>query len=161
MSPEDFEPFCLREAQPSDLDGLMALERTCFETPWTEAAFEQEVNLPQAELWLVSERPDGEPCAYINFWVAAGEVSLLNVAVHPDLRRRGLAAKLLGWMESRGGERSGEIAFLEVRRSNVGGLALYAREGYQQVGIRKRYYGDTGEDAIVMSKALDESARRR
>ena len=131
------------------------MEGACFSSPWTREAFVQEIELPQAELWIVSQEEGGLPCAYVNFWVAASEVSLLNVAVHPSQRRRGLAGRLLRWMEERGSEGGGEAVFLEVRRSNRAGLALYLREGYAQVGIRKGYYGDNGEDAIVMSKTLD------
>ena len=159
MSRQYFEPFALREAHHSDLDGLLDLEVACFTSPWTREAFEQEVELPQAELWIVSEEDDGPPCAYVNFWIAAGEVSLLNVAVHPSQRRRGLAGRLRRWMEERGREGGGESVFLEVRRSNAAGLALYLREGYDQVGIRKGYYGDNGEDAIVMSKTLDGGSK--
>ncbi len=82
------------------------------------------------------------------------EVSLLNVAVDPDFRRLGLASQLLGAMERRAAEESAEAIFLEVRRGNEGARALYERDGYGQVGIRKKYYADTGEDALVLSKML-------
>jgi ribosomal-protein-alanine N-acetyltransferase len=155
MRGEDYVPFLVREAEPDDLTGLLELERACFASPWTAAAFEQELDLPQAELWLAFETGQESPCGYINFWVVAGEVSLLNVAVHPQCRRRGLGVKLLALLEVRATSRGGESVFLEVRRSNVSGLALYAAQGYEQVGIRKGYYGDNKEDAVVMSKALD------
>jgi ribosomal-protein-alanine N-acetyltransferase len=160
MTTEHFAPFLVREADAEDLPGLMQLERACFDSPWTEAALEQELGLPQAEIWLVFEEAQTVPCAYINFWVAAGEVSLLNVAVHPGARRRGLAGKLLALMENRGANRGGASVFLEVRRSNEAGRALYAAQGYHQVGIRKGYYSDNREDAVVMSKALDAGPSR-
>ena len=161
MYGEGMEPFLVREATAEDLVSLLELEQACFTAPWTAAAFEQELDLPQAELWLVFEQGESQPCAYINFWVAAGEVSLLNVAVHPSARRRGLASRLLALMEDRGAKRGGESVFLEVRRSNIAGLALYAAEGYEQVGIRKGYYGDNKEDAVVMSKPLDVGPPQR
>jgi len=161
MYRQEFAPFSVREATESDLPGLLELERACFSSPWVEEAFQQELDLPQADLWLVFEPGEGTPCAYIDFWVVAGEVSLLNVAVHPSARRRGLAGKLLCLMETRGIQKGGATVFLEVRRSNLAGLALYVAEGYEQIGIRKGYYSDNKEDAVVMSKALDAGSLER
>lgn len=161
MYSQEFSPFLVREAAEGDLPSLLELEQACFSSPWVEEAFQQELDLPQAELWLVFEPGEGGPCAYIDFWVVSGEVSLLNVAVHPSARRRGLAGKLLALMEVRGAQRGGTAVFLEVRRSNVAGLALYAAEGYEQIGIRKGYYSNNKEDAVVMSKALDAGSKER
>jgi ribosomal-protein-alanine N-acetyltransferase len=161
MYSHQFSPLFVREATPSDLNSLLELEQACFSSAWVEAAFQQELDLPQAELWLVFEEGEPTPCAYIDFWVVSGEVSLLNVAVHPSVRRRGLAAKLLGLMEVRAAGRGGTTVFLEVRRSNVAAFALYAAEGYEQIGIRKGYYSDNKEDAVVMSKVLDAGSSER
>ena len=150
--------FRFRRALETDLDPLLRLERRCFESPWAPQAFEQELVHPQAELWLAYVEEDGEdaePIGYVDFWVVAGEVSLLNLAVDPRLRRRGLARQLLALMEEVGRENSGEVVFLEVRRSNLPGLELYRNFGFVQVGIRKGYYSDNREDALVLSKRLD------
>ncbi|MEE2829071.1 MAG: ribosomal protein S18-alanine N-acetyltransferase [Myxococcota bacterium] len=156
------DPFVFRSAETEDLEALLALETACFESPWARAAFAQELVLPHAEVWLAFESGvEGKggaspaPVGYINFWIVAGEISLLNVAVHPRVRRRGLASLLLSLLEMRGRERQGEIVFLELRRSNESAFCLYRGAGYQQIGIRKGYYGDNREDAIVMSKLLD------
>ena len=156
VSQADFAPRLLREAQPEDIGALLELERACFDDPWTRDAFLQEMALPHAELWMLFDEGEDEPVAYVNFWVSAGEVSLLNVAVRPSVRRQGLARMLLDWMEARGRDRGGESVFLEVRRSNEGAIELYRKAGFSQVGIRKGYYSAGGEDAVVMSKALDE-----
>ena len=155
-------PFVFRRAEASDLGALLVLEEACFDSPWARDAFEQELVLPHAEVWLAFESvedgpavPPPAPVGYINFWVVAGEISLLNVAVHPRVRRRGLASLLLGQMEIRGREQQGAVVFLELRRSNESAFSLYRAAGYQQIGIRKGYYGDNREDAIVMSKPLD------
>jgi ribosomal-protein-alanine N-acetyltransferase len=149
-----------REATPDDLDHLLVLEHAAFDRPWPAGAFEQELALPQASVWLAfggpADQPGREPMAYADFWVVEDEVSLLNIAVHPDHRRRGLASELLRLVERVGAERGGEQVFLEVRASNEPALALYRTHGYVQVGIRKGYYSSDGEDAIVMHRVLDD-----
>ena len=147
--------FTLRLATTRDLSRLLALEERSFDRPWPAGAFEQELTLPQAEVWLAADpsEPD-RAVGYIDFWIVGPEINLLNVAVDPDFRRQGLARRLLDHMEERAREVGGEAIFLEVRRGNDGARALYTRRGYEQIGIRKRYYSDTGEDAIVLSKAV-------
>ena len=154
MAEEDFDPYQLRQATEADLSGLMQLEEMCFTTPWTRAAFLQEMELPHAELWLLFLAGESVPLAYVNFWVAVDEASLLNIAVQPSLQRKGIASRLLRWMENRGRLRGAQSVFLEVRRDNVAGLMLYRRAGYIQVGIRKGYYSSDKQDAVVMRKEL-------
>ncbi len=150
-----------REALPGDLDLLLALEHAAFDRPWPAGAFEQELMLPQAAVWLAFTGPEdqseSELAGYADFWVVEDEVSLLNIAVHPAHRRRGLGGRLLELVERVGAERGGEQVFLEVRASNAAGLALYRGRGYVQVGIRKGYYSDDKEDAIVMRRVLDDA----
>lgn len=145
----------LKRATGRDLPELLALEERCFDRPWPEGAFAQELALPYAQVWLAFDEGDPRPLGYVDFWVIEGEISLLNVAVDPRARRRGLARQLLQVMEDEGRAVGGETVFLEVRRSNEGGLALYRSAGFQQIGIRKGYYAAEKEDAIVMSRSLD------
>lgn len=147
--------FEFRPAGPDDLPALLRLEGRCFDRPWPAGAFEEELAAPHAELWLAFDGPSGEPCGYVDFHVVADEVSLLNLAVDPAARGLGLGAELIALMEQRGSERGGRTVFLEVRRGNEGGLALYRRAGYLQIGLRRGYYSSNGEDAIVMSRRLD------
>lgn len=149
--------FALTLATSDDLPRLLELERRSFERPWPEGAFEQELALPQAEVWL-AEGEGGRAVGYVDFWIVGPEVSLLNVAVDPDVRRQGLARQLLSKLEERAREVAAEAIFLEVRRGNEGARALYAREGYEQIGIRKKYYSDNQEDAIVLAKEISGTA---
>ncbi len=147
--------FSLRRATFDDLARLLALERRSFDRPWPAGAFEQELSLPQSEVWLAAA--DGLPdraVGYVIFWIVGPEVNLLNVAVDPDHRRQGLARKLLHTVQDRAQDVDAEAIFLEVRRGNQGARTLYSQEGYEQVGIRKRYYSDNREDAIVMAKSI-------
>ncbi len=150
--------FAFRRATADDLPALLALEERCFDRPWPEGAFAQELDLPYAQIWLALDGDDPRPVGYVDFWVVHGEVSLLNVAVDPRARRRGLARALLDVMGREGRALGGETVFLEVRRSNEAGLALYRAAGFRQIGIRKGYYAAEGEDAIVMARSLDSDA---
>ncbi len=144
-----------RRAVTADLEALLRLERRCFERPWPVGAFEQELAAPYSEVWLAFDGPGDDPVGYIDFHVIADEVSLLNVAVDPDARRRGLGGELMAVMESRGQQLGGQTIFLEVRRGNAVGLALYRKAGYEQIGLRKGYYAGDREDAIVLCKRLE------
>ena len=145
--------FTFRPATLEDLPGLLQLEERSFDRPWPPGAFEQELSLPHAEVWLAMDE-GGAFAGYVDFWVVGPEVSLLNVAVDPGFRRRGLARELLGCMNRRAEAVEAEAIFLEVRRTNDGARALYAQEGFEQIGIRKAYYSDTGEDALVLARSL-------
>ena len=147
-----------RRAVTADLDALLELEGRCFERPWPAGAFEQELAAPYSEVWLAFDRdPDGAPIGYVDFHVIADEVSLLNVAVEPAARGRGLGAELVELMERRGRELGGQTVFLEVRRGNTRGLALYRKAGFEQIGLRKGYYSGDREDAVVLCKRLEEA----
>jgi ribosomal-protein-alanine N-acetyltransferase len=90
-------------------------------------------------------------------WFVADEVHLANVAVAPDMRRRGLAQRFLGELLEAGTARGSRIVVLEVRRSNVAAQALYQRNGFFTVMIRRGYYRNDKEDALVMIKHLEET----
>jgi ribosomal-protein-alanine N-acetyltransferase len=96
---------------------------------------------------------------YLVAWFVADEVHLANLAVVPDVRRRGLAQRFLGELESEGRRREARMVILEVRRSNAAAQGLYRKNGYYTVSIRRRYYRDNHEDALVMIKPLSESGR--
>ncbi|HEJ82941.1 MAG TPA: ribosomal-protein-alanine N-acetyltransferase, partial [Desulfobacteraceae bacterium] len=91
---------------------------------------------------------------YICFWIFAGEVHLLNIAVHKACRQKGVGWRLLSKMFEVGISEGAETAWLEVRPSNLAAKSLYAKAGFLEVGRRLRYYTDTAEDAILMSRAL-------
>ncbi|HCP44832.1 MAG TPA: hypothetical protein DIU15_02210, partial [Deltaproteobacteria bacterium] len=103
--------------------------------------------------------PSSRPVGFVSFWVVGPEISLLNIAVDPASRRRGLGRRLLDLAEERGRDRGGCVVFLEVRAGNEAAVTMYRRRGYLQVGIRKGYYADNGEDALVLSRELVEQAR--
>jgi ribosomal-protein-alanine N-acetyltransferase len=140
------EPVTVRSLGFSDLPQVIAIERRAFATPWSLSMFVLELSKPSGVcLAAVAERRVRGYliCArYADVW------HLMNIAVDPARRREGIASALLEEMLARGGR---EQAFtLEVRPSNGGAIALYERFGFRSAGTRRRYYSDTGEDAVIM-----------
>lgn len=140
---------------PSYLTDILNIERSSFPSPWGGEAFAQEVQNPVSRFWGIL--CDSGLAAYVCFWVAAGEIHLMNIAVHPGMRNRGLGRALMEKVVQTGAEEGVEKIWLEVRPSNRAARALYSGMGFTEVGRRHRYYTDTGEDAIVMALALSPS----
>jgi ribosomal-protein-alanine N-acetyltransferase len=134
-----------------DLDEVDLIERVSFKEPWPPQTFAEELTRPFARVDVV--RVDGRIIGFANYWLVAGEVSLLAIAIHPDLRRRGHAAQLLTHVLEQSRRAGCERVFLEVRRGNQPAIALYQRHGFTTLHSRTAYYAD-GEDALVMSVEL-------
>jgi ribosomal-protein-alanine N-acetyltransferase len=142
--------------EPADLDRVMAINRDSFLHPWSEDLMRRELYHDWSTILLaVAEDPPRPALAgFIVFWLVHDEVHVLNVAVAPEHRRRGVARALMREAAARGRARGARLVTLEVRRSNEPALALYRRLGYREVGVRPRYYAEEGEDAIVMDLPL-------
>jgi [ribosomal protein S18]-alanine N-acetyltransferase len=133
-------------------EAILAIERASFPSPWSPQAFRAETENVISSLWTWVS--GGHVAAYICFWRFAGEIHLLNLAVHPSQRRKGIGRYLLSRMcetAIRNGVRDMQ---LEVRPSNAAARALYEKAGFREVGRRPRYYDDTREDAILMTLAI-------
>ncbi|UZP68306.1 ribosomal protein S18-alanine N-acetyltransferase [Desulfovibrio mangrovi] len=145
---------------PEHISEVAALEKRCFSMPWQEEqfrlAFEQQI------FSIFGLRYKGVLVAYVAVYHTQYELEILNIATHPDYRRSGLGKRLLGLMLQIGVKMGIENSVLEVRRSNSAAIALYESYGYEQCGVRRHYYADTNEDALVYTKALqsDEGASK-
>lgn len=149
--------WVLRRARPADVDRIVAIEKDGFLHPWSRDLVERELGHSWSRVVLACEvDPAGDErvLGYIVFWIVHDEVHVLNVATALEARRRGVGRALMDAAEEEGRARGARLATLEVRRSNVGAIALYRDIGYRQVGIRPNYYAEEHEDAIVMVKAL-------
>jgi ribosomal-protein-alanine N-acetyltransferase len=136
-----------------DLDEVLDIERVSFQTPWSRGAFRYELTQNRVARSLVV-RLGRQLAGYLCLWEIGHEIHITNLAVRPDLRRRGVARALLGHVME-GARRDGvELVFLEVRPTNLEALALYESFGFRVIGRRKGYYFDTGEDALVMEARL-------
>ena len=144
------EVSCLnfREMVPEDADGVEQVEKACFSIPWSRQSFWEEAS-NENTLYLLAL--DGENIiGYAGTWLVAGEAQITNVAISPEYRGQGVATSLMTELVRRVRERGITAMTLEVRPSNAPALALYAKFGMKEVGRRKGYYADNGEDAIIM-----------
>jgi ribosomal-protein-alanine N-acetyltransferase len=136
----------IRRLAYADLPQVIAIERRSFPTPWSLAMFVLELSKPSGICLAASQ--EGRLIAYLVCSRYEALWHLMNVAVDPDLRRRGIATTLLTHLFAEAGEDSQYT--LEVRQSNFPAIALYERYGFRGAGTRRRYYQDNGEDALVM-----------
>ena len=140
------------------LEELEKLERMCFSRPWSKKMLAEELD-NQCAAFLVAVEPETEqPVGYAGLLVVADEGYITNVAVFPEYRRQGVAAKLLAVFENFA--RGNHLAFLtlEVRPSNAAAIALYESFGFRQAGRRKNYYDLPKEDALILTKYYTEEA---
>ncbi|MBI4639722.1 MAG: ribosomal protein S18-alanine N-acetyltransferase [Candidatus Tectomicrobia bacterium] len=143
----------------ADLDEVVVIEKQSYASPWPRALFLSELrDVNSAHLLVARPVHRGTPdhvLGYICFWVVVDEAHIVNVAVHPLYRRQGIGEKLMRETLQYAREVGCLRATLEVRVSNHGAQRLYEKLGFIPVAIRKRYYSDNGEDAIVMWSSLD------
>jgi ribosomal-protein-alanine N-acetyltransferase len=156
VSAQQPPPPSPRLAGLRDLDAVVRVDVRSFTRHWPAEDFAEQLRDPRVALWIMEEGQ--EPLAYVHVRTVAGEAELLNIAVQPSARRRGLALALLLHAQDQAAAAGAERMFLEVRADNAAALALYRSAGWEQVGIRKRYYSEDGADAIVMSIDLVERA---
>lgn len=140
----------IRPMTAADVSSVAALEKLCFSDPWSVSSIASELDNPLS-LWLVWEE-DGAAAAYLGVQRVPPQADVMNVAVSPALRRRGIARALFAELERRLPEI--DELFLEVRASNSGAIALYRTLGFEQVGRRPNYYLDPREDALILRKEL-------
>ena len=124
------------------------LEKLCFSDPWSERSVASELTNPLS-LWLVAL--DGDLVAgYVGSQTVLDETDMMNIAVHPDFRRRGVAGSLVRSLVEALKDRGSHQLTLEVRASNGPARRLYETLGFSQVGLRKAYYRAPREDALIL-----------
>ena len=131
-----------------DIDQVTEISSLSFSHSWSRKSYEQELQNSLAK-YFVAEI-DNKVIGFVGTWLIVDESHIKNVAVHPDYRKNGIASKLIDAMISYCKEH-GCIAYtLEVRAGNIPAISLYEKHGFKQDGIRKGYYQDNNEDAILM-----------
>jgi ribosomal-protein-alanine N-acetyltransferase len=147
-------PITIRSLGYSDLPQVISIERRAFPTPWSLAMFVLELSKPSGVCLAAIE--DRRIVGYLICSRYADVWHLMNIAVDPPARRRGIATALLDEMIARAGV---DAAYtLEVRPSNGSAISLYERFGFRSAGTRRRYYQDTGEDALIMWRTTETAS---
>lgn len=148
---EPAEEFSVVPMQVGHLNQVLQIEEKSFPTPWSRYAFTCELmdnDFARYYCLMAGDKIRG----YMGLWVILDEAHITNVAIHPDYRNRHLGELLMREVTLRCQAAGIQRMTLEVRVSNLAAQALYERLGFINVGIRKGYYTDTKEDAIIMWK---------
>ena len=150
----------VREASIRDLPRILEIERLAFPQPWSLDSFKRELMLPFSRIVVATEvqpvrgDPPGQLSGFLCRWLVADECHILNVAVHPGLRRGGIGISLMTEAIDEAKAKNIRLVTLEVRRSNVAARSLYRKLKFEERRLRSNYYGP-GEDAIVMELRPD------
>ncbi|MBC8264709.1 MAG: ribosomal protein S18-alanine N-acetyltransferase [Anaerolineales bacterium] len=165
-------PYIVEPMRLRDIRAVMEIEHSSFPAPWSARAYRREIRDNALSHYFVvrqhrMERPELGLLArarrslgveirppilgYSGFWLRAGEAHVSTIAVHPAWRQRGIGELLLVTMLDRATELEADMATLEVRVSNTIAQNLYCKYGFRQVRVQRRYYHDSGEDAMIMS----------
>lgn len=137
---------------PADLDEVMAIERTSFRHPWSSNFFLEELQVACARSILA--QVNDKIVGYVLFWLLPEAVDIHNIAVHIEFRRQRIGQALLQQVLEQARSRDSSRVTLEVRVSNIPAQKLYESVGFVSQGLRKGYYSDDGEDAVVMALEL-------
>lgn len=145
----------LRKMTLDDIEQVLAIDRMSFSLPWPERSFRFDLtDNPASRCWVAEI--DGKVAGMIVAWLIVDEVHVATIATHPDFRRRGIAKKLLAHTLQHLKEEGAQSSFLEVRASNFAAQEMYRKFGYEETGVRPRYYKDNDEDALLMTlESLD------
>lgn len=153
MTPDAFSAAKITATIPSDLDEIVAIEQA-LPSPWNFRQFQEELDSCHAWHFVARSPESGLLLGYIFGTTVADEAEILKIAVTVKLRKQGIGRRLLSFAFQH--LRAQEVAccFLELRESNLAALAFYLKNGLQQVGLRKSYYANPEENAMIMKVTL-------
>ncbi|MBE6032909.1 MAG: ribosomal-protein-alanine N-acetyltransferase [Clostridiales bacterium] len=136
-----------RVARPEDSDAIAEIDRMVFPTPWGD--FRKELENEEKFLYVVAEL-NGKVIGFAGLWIILEEGDFTNVAIHPDHRGKGYGGTMLDLLLAEGEKRGVKAFTLEVRAGNERARSMYTARGFKEAGIRKAYYADNKEDALIM-----------
>jgi ribosomal-protein-alanine N-acetyltransferase len=140
----------IRKMTLDDIEQVIAIDRVSFSLPWPERSFRFELtDNPASRCWVAEV--DGKIVGMIVVWLIVDEVHVATIATHPDFRRQGIAKNLLSHALQHLSTEGAQSSFLEVRASNLAAQELYRKFGFEESGVRRRYYRDNDEDALLMT----------
>lgn len=173
-------PYRIEPMTPQDIEAVMNIELVSFTAPWSARAYDYEVRYNEMAHYYVARLQKEMPInsgassllqrwfkrqpaqtntplmvvGYGGFWLMVDEAHISTLATHPLWRRRGIGELLLLAMIDQATEIGARWVTLEVRTSNIGAQALYRKYGFEVTGLRKKYYSDNGEDALIMTTPI-------
>lgn len=133
------------------IDSVLVIDTLCFPTPWSRESFQKEIENNKFARYIIAKKGD-VVIGYAGMWLILDEGHITNIAVHPEYRGIGAGKLLLEALIEICRIESINSITLEVRKSNIVAQSLYKKYGFVEEGIRKEYYGDNREDAIIMWK---------
>lgn len=148
---DESRKLIIRKAAKSDVPAVEEVEKACFSVPWSYESLYHDILENKLAFYIVAEI-DGKICGYVGVWKIFDEGHITNVAVAPEYRRMHIASAMLSVLFDVTGAQGIESYTLEVRAGNQAAIALYTGFGFCESGLRKGYYEDNGEDAIIMWK---------
>lgn len=155
-------PWHLRPMELNDIEPILAIERASFPTAWSAKGYERELLENRNAFYTTLSHETAGAVGYAGYWLLADEVHISIIAVDPAWRGRKLGELLLLNLLFSAYTHPAILATLEVRRSNEVAKALYRKYGFEEVGMRPRYYHDNNEDAVLMTvEPLDEAYRQQ
>lgn len=141
----------IKRMTPDDVDAVMKIEELAYPNHhWSKDSFYSEISNKLAHYYCVVEADSNKILAYIGYWQILEEAHITTLAVHPDYRRHQLAHILLMTLVDDCYKQMIKYITLEVRESNVAAISLYEKFGFTSIGVRKNYYQDNGENALIM-----------
>jgi ribosomal-protein-alanine N-acetyltransferase len=145
-----------------DIPAVHEVERLSFPVPWPANAFRHELTQNRNARYVVA-RSDGRIVGYAGLWLMVDEAHITTFAVHPEHRRRKIGERMLQRVFDIAEDIGAEWLTLEVRVSNLAAQKLYEKYGFRRAGIRRRYYSDNNEDALIMwtDRLRDRAVRER
>ncbi len=152
---ENNNTFEIVPADSDMLDDIVVIENASFTVSWSRKSFAQAIMYDSFSLYVL--RDSGIICGFYCLMTVSGESELLNIAVSDKYRRRGYGYALLSHAVETALSCNSSVVYLEVRSSNAPARRLYSRFGFTDLGVRRNYYSQPTEDAVIMRKILSES----
>jgi [ribosomal protein S18]-alanine N-acetyltransferase len=149
-----------RVTTPEGLKGVLEIEEASFNNPTSREWYERELARPEVCFIYVLRTPDHPCAAFCAFWRIADQAHINNLAVRPELRGKGLGTQMLEAVMAEALRLGATSMALEVRRSNLAAQDVYKRAGFRESGVRKSYYTQPVEDALLLTKTLHNSQRK-
>src|SRR6266545_5651938 len=155
-------PLVIEDMTPDDIPAVQTVESASFPVPWPASAFKHELTRNKNARYVVAREGD-DVVGYAGLWLMVDEAHITTFAVLPQHRRRRIGERLLQRLFDLADEMGAEWLTLEVRVSNLPAQRLYEKYGFRRAGVRRRYYSDNNEDALIMwtERIKDRSVKDR